>query len=238
MSAFFLFPFAFKGAGDRGKAMRLIIIGCEYAGKSTLAAGVRAWAEGALGGLTSSFHDHFVFPDGEASSEEQEQLMVLVPSLKEKYQRYLIHYHFHPDFYSDNDHCLVGFYYSEAVYAPLYYGYGRPGEYSDRARMVRAWDHQVMAAAPDTVLVLTKASPEVIRGPMAAYPERISVLQEKDVELVLQRFDEFYAGSLIRRRFTLDTSTASEEETLAEFVRNMEKHFSPIDRLRMVTRKG
>ena len=184
--------------------MRLIIIGCEFAGKSTLAARIREWGEEAFRGITSSFHDHFVFPDEEASEEEQKQMTAMVPSLKEKYQRYMINYHLNPAFYSDNDHCLIGFYYSEAVYAPLYYGYGRKGEYADRAKMVRSWDHEVMHIAPDTVLVLMKASPEVIRRRMAAHPERKSILQEKDIEFVLKRFDELFTGSLIRRRFTLE----------------------------------
>lgn len=60
--------------------MRLIIIGCEFTGKSTLAAGIKAWGEASLGGITSSFHDHFVFPDEEANAEEQKQMMDMVPS--------------------------------------------------------------------------------------------------------------------------------------------------------------
>jgi thymidylate kinase len=216
--------------------MRLIIIGCEFSGKSTLAARIKEWGEEAFGGLTSSFHDHFVFPDAEANAEEQKQLMDLVPSLKEKYQRYMINYHFNPAFYSDNDHCMVGFYYSEAVYAPLYYEYGRPGEYADRAQMARTCDHEVMQIAPDTVLVLMKASPEVIKQRIAAHPETKSVLQEKDVEFVLNRFDELFSGSLIRRKFELDTSTSSIDDTFAEFLKKMEPHFTTIDRLRMLTR--
>ena len=215
--------------------MRLIIIGCEFVGKSTLAARIKAWGEEALGGLTSSFHDHFVFPDEEANEEEQKQLMAMVPSLKEKYQRYMINYHFHPAFYSDNDHCTVGFYYSEAVYAPLYYEYGGPGAYADRAKMVRAWDHEVMQIAPDTVLVLMKASPEVIRQRMVKLSERKTILQEKDIEFVLQRFDELFDGSLIRKKFTLDTSANTIEETFAEFLPKMAPHFTQTDRLRMLT---
>ena len=224
--------------------MRLIIIGCEFAGKSTLAVRITEWSEEVLGARVG-FHDHFVFPDEEANQEEQKQLMAMVPSLKEKYQRYMINYHFNPAFYSDNDHCVVGFYYSEAVYAPLYYEYGREGEYADRVRMVNAWDHEVMQIAPDTVLVLMKASPEVIKQRMAAQVEHKSVpslrsragLQEKDIEFVLKRFDELFSGTLIRRKFTLDTSAASIEETFAEFLNNMAPHFTQIDRLRMLTHK-
>jgi len=215
--------------------MRLIIIGCEFAGKSTLAASIKTWGAEALGGITSSFHDHFVFPDEEANEEEQKQLMAMVPSLKEKYQRYMINYHFHPAFYGDNDHCTVGYYYSEAVYAPLYYEYGRPGEYADRAKMVRALDHEVMQVAPDTTLILMKASPEVIRQRMAALSERKTVLQEKVIEFVLERFDDLFDGTLIRRKFTLDTSATSIEETFADFLKKIEPHLTQIDRLRMLT---
>ncbi len=217
--------------------MRLIIIGCEYAGKSTLAAQIRVWGQETLGG-TIPFHDHFVFPDEEASKEEQQQLLALVPSLKEKYQRYMIDYHFGTGFYSDNDHCLIGFYYSEAVYAPLYYGYGGPGEYADRVTMAKALDHKVMQVADDTVLVLLRASPEVIRERMAADPDHRSVLQEKDIELVLKRFEELFAASLIRRQFALETTTASIEETFAEFLSNIEGYLTQADRLRILTHQN
>jgi len=49
-------------------------------------------------------------------------------------------------------------------------------------------------------------------------PHQNAVLQEKDIELVLQRFEEEYWDSLIRRRFSIDTSTATVEESLNEFV--------------------
>ena len=41
--------------------MNLVFVGCEYTGKSTLAAEVMKWAEETLGG-TSHFHDHFSIP--------------------------------------------------------------------------------------------------------------------------------------------------------------------------------
>lgn len=55
--------------------------------------------------------------------------------------------------------------------------------------MVGAWDREVMQIAPDTVLVLMN-KPMVIRKRMASHPERKSVLQTKDIEFVLKRFDE------------------------------------------------
>ena len=40
------------------------------------------------------------------------------------FQRYVIEYHLGTSFYEYPDHGLVGFHIEEAVYAPLYYGYG------------------------------------------------------------------------------------------------------------------
>lgn len=40
--------------------MRLIIIGCEQAGKATLSAGIRDWLLETMGTCETSFHDHFL----------------------------------------------------------------------------------------------------------------------------------------------------------------------------------
>ena len=44
--------------------MNLIFVGCEYAGKSTIAAEVLEWAKRTLGG-SSHFHDHMSVPSSE-----------------------------------------------------------------------------------------------------------------------------------------------------------------------------
>ena len=159
-------------------------------------------------GSSRTFHDHFSLPCNEFPVEEQEQLLALSPRLKEMFQRYMMNYHFHSAFYSDPDHNLVGFHLEEAVYAPLYYGYGGRGEYGDRAALARAFDEEVMQHAPDTVLVLLRARPEVIAQRMREQPHERPVVQEKDIEHVLQRFEEEYRDSLIRKKFALDTSDA------------------------------
>ena len=127
--------------------MRLILVGCEYAGKTTLAGEIVDWIERTFGS-SRTFHDHFSLPCNEFPVEEQEQLLALSPRLKEMFQRYMMNYHFHSAFYSDPDHNLVGFHLEEAVYAPLYYGYGGRGEYGDRAALARAFDEEVMQHAP------------------------------------------------------------------------------------------
>ena len=42
--------------------MNLIIIGCEYAGKTPLGKRIEAWIESAMGKPLIGFHDHFTIP--------------------------------------------------------------------------------------------------------------------------------------------------------------------------------
>jgi hypothetical protein len=222
--------------------MRIIMIGCEYAGKTTLTAEISRWLERNLGRPQFGqymWHDHFVFPFAEGEGEQVEtetaHILAMPPSLLEKYSRYMIHYHL--VFYQDSHHLVVNWYYGDAVYAPLYYGYGEPDGYADRGLMARSYDAKVMQEAPDSVLILVKASPDVIRRRMAQGPRPQCPLQEQDVELVLQRFEEEFKRSGIRRRFTLDTSSATVAETLQTFVKEMEPHLTADDRLAMLTHR-
>jgi hypothetical protein len=91
-----------------------------------------------------------------------------------------------------------------------------------------------MEMAPDTVLVLVKASPEVIRQRRAESPHPREILKDADVETVLRRFEEEYQRSGLRRRFVLDTTTATVEETFQEFLRKMEPHLTQEDRLALL----
>lgn len=59
------------------------------------------------------------------------------------------------------------------------------------------------------------------------------ILKAKDVELVLDRFEEEYADSLIYHRFALDTSKSSATETFQEFLRQMKPHLTDVDRARI-----
>jgi len=222
--------------------MRLIVIGCEYAGKSTLAQNIRRWSQETMGSFTSSFHDHFVLPFKEGSTPEAEeqaqQILHMNRALLERHVDYMMHYHMSSSFYQANDHCVVNWYFGEAVYAPMYYGYGGAGQYADRRVMARYYDSQVMAVAPDTVLILLKASPHVLRQRMELEPCPQCPLKAQDIELVVQRFEEEYEASLIRQRFTLDTSSASAEETLQEFVRCIAPTLNMNDKLRILAQQA
>ena len=212
--------------------MRLIIIGCEYAGKTTLAEGITRWVAQTMG-VTQDWHDHFVMPfdEGKGRAIEQGDMR---PTLLEAHMRYMIDYH-SGGFSANTDHWLIDWYYGDAVYAPLYYGYGGRGEYADRRAMARSYDAKVKQMAPDTVLVLMKASAEVIRRRMRENPRSRNPFKAQDVELVLERFEEEYGNSLIQRRFTLNTTDASAAEVLDEFLAKMEPHLTSTDRLRIMS---
>ena len=219
--------------------MNLVFVGCEYAGKSTQAAEVMEWAERTLGG-TSHFHDHFSVPSSELSPEAAESAKNAHPQFLEMLQRFSLTYHLDPSFYGSPDHTLLGYVIEEAVYAPLYYGYGGPDSQSpqrspegQRTEMARSFESEMLAKAPGTVLVLVKAEPEVIRRRMREAPHTHPIVRDQDVEQVLARFEEEFEASLIQRRMVIDTSAATVAQTLAEFVEGYEPFMSPEDRQRL-----
>ena len=59
--------------------MKLILVGCEYAGKTTLANAIVGWIERTFGS-SRTFHDHFSLPCNEFPVEEQEQLLGSQPA--------------------------------------------------------------------------------------------------------------------------------------------------------------
>ena len=221
--------------------MRLILTGCEYAGTTTLVNNICDWLERAMG-TPASPHDHFKFPDlshASLTTEEQQQLLGLSPLLKEQYQRYHVDYHVGDQFYREAaHHIVVGLHFDEAVYAPLYYGYGGVGAPFDRRLLARQVESRLMEVAPDTVVVLVKASPEVIAQRMREAPHPHNLVREEDVEAVLARFEDEYNQSVLRHKFELDTSESTPEETLAEFQRQVAPYLSDGDRLRLLLHGG
>ncbi len=224
--------------------MKLIVTGCEHVGKTTLADGVSRWLADATG-YSRSFHDHFTIPSPEIAGEDRELFMQMSPAFKERFQRYQIDYHSGGAFLSDADHMLVGYHIEEAVFAPLYYGYGGPGQYAERSSFARHVEQKIMEDAPDTILVLLTARPEVIKKRTSRDPmprdqkgRRPGLLQEEHVEEALKRFEEEFAASLIRKKFVIDNSDLSPEETLSEFVWKVRKFLSHEDRTRIIARQA
>ena len=234
--------------------MRLILIGCEYTGKATLAADLSRWMIEKMGVSLVRWHDHFIVPrldqhtiitaDGSDAvigkdeqdlntDEDEEQIMSLRPNVLEQLQRHNIWRHMHPGLIGADDVLFINFYYAEAVYAPLYYGYGAPGSFADRTARAREWDAELLAHAPDMVLVLLTADPATVSRRLSEHPRARGILKEQDVPLVLDRFREEHEASLIERKFVLDTTDADPQETLGNFVENVRPHLSETDLRRM-----
>ena len=237
--------------------MNIIMAGCEFAGKTTLADLIVEWCAHNLGS-SSHFHDHFTIPSSELTGQASGEYKAAHPQIKEMLQRFMISYHVSESFYSNADHNLMGAHIEEAVYAPLYYGYGgkdsgaptRSPE-GQRTELARHYEEEILERAPEVVLVLVEASPEVIRERMRTnvFPDAETtaaqqrskpfgeptrgVVREEDVALVLDRFREEFAASLIRNKMLLDTTSAAPQETLAEFVERMVPFFTGADRERM-----
>ena len=239
--------------------MRLLLIGCEYSGKTTLAVRISRWMIDAMGVPFVRWHNHYVAPcldrhmvvwaddsagarcpgkqeDEEFDDDELDQLMALKPSLLEQFTRHLIWRHLHPDMYREPDVMTIDGHYADAVYAPIYYGYGEPGSFADRTERARAWDAEMLSAAPDTVLVLVTAAADTIRRRLRASPRPRGILKADDVSLVLARFDEEYESSLVARRFTLDTTEPTADEILNEFVEGVQPYLTQDDVTRMAGR--
>ena len=53
--------------------MNLILVGCEYVGKTTLADQIVLWTE-RVTGAKSSFHDHFGFPPSGSTPPKQRSI--------------------------------------------------------------------------------------------------------------------------------------------------------------------
>ena len=227
--------------------MKLILIGCEYAGTTTLALAIDEWMQETTGTGFRIIHDHWKIPHTSGhlptdtshflDEEEQQQILSLSPKLKEMHQRHSLYYHT-PHGPDDNNKLIIGYHFDDGIYGPLYFEYGRPSDPEDRRAVGRQVEKTMLAMAPETVLVLVKASADVIRRRMKEDPHPNGVLKEQDIEFVIDRFDEEYKYSLISKKFTLDTGTATVKVAMAEFASKIKPHLSDVDRSRLLAHQA
>jgi len=219
--------------------MRLILVGCEYSGTTTLANAISVCAEKSMG-ANLTIHDHFKYPyllHEEMTDAEAEQMLALPSHIKAPMQFHMMSYHTMPAVLEKQDYILVGLHIDEAVYAPLYKGYGMSWRVPDAGAIARYTDTHIMTSVPDILMVLVKASPEVIAQRMKENPRKYSPLLVKDIDFVLKRFREEFEKSLLPNKFVLETSSSTVRETLADFVRLVEPFLEETDRLRMQLHK-
>ena len=228
--------------------MRLIVIGCEYSGTTTIANAICGWAKDAMGARIEP-HDHFKFPHiacypqgapaPPLTDEEQRQVLALSPKLKEMLQRQDLVYHY-PVAAQEPDWVMVGYHIEDAVYGPIYFGYGLEDEPhgGPRTRYARTTEMYLKTRAPEPALVLVTASPDVIATRMRENSHTNGVLRAEDIGRVLRRFQEEYDSSLLRTKLTLDTSTTTVYQTIEEFKRKYQPFISDDDRQRILTSRA
>lgn len=226
--------------------MKLMLIGCEYSGTTTLALAINNWAQKTLGRDFGIIHDHWKIPhiSGHDPTEsslfltevEQQQILALSPRLKQSIQRHSLSYHT-PSVPNDRNVMNVGHMFDDSIYGALYFEYERLIGDVDRSNFIRHLETQMIKNAPETVLVLLRASPDVIRRRMKEKPHPRGVLHEKDIESVLDSFQYEFRHTMFEHKFDIDTSTSTMDETLAEFVGKIEPHLTENDRSRMAVRQ-
>lgn len=223
--------------------MYLILIGCEYAGTTTLAHAINDWTDESLGTQFKLIHDHFKLPDTkphgpELTPEDIAAFQQLSPRLTEVIQRHNLYYHTPWASGSEDNYMGIGLYIEELIYSREYYGYGGPGQDGDRAVIARTLEQRVLQFRPDAILVLVHAAPDVIRKRMAESPHPYPVVPVQDIERISQRFEEEYENSLLRHKLKLDTSTATVAESVAEFADKVLPYLTQSDLLRLTLRQG
>jgi hypothetical protein len=203
--------------------MRLVVIGSEYTGKTTLIDALMEWGD--RHGTHHHLDDHFSIPDRQFLSEADARAMLTVPPvIKERFQRFQIYYHVHV--LQEHADCLLGgFHIEEAIYGRRYY-------YPNDVFSV-SYLRRVESLLPaDTILLLLKASPEVIRRRMESAPHEYQIVPSSDVEAVSAEFEAEYRLSWIGQKLTIDTSELTPSQLLAAFQEGIVPHLDTRDLLR------
>ncbi|MFT5366794.1 MAG: thymidylate kinase [Candidatus Latescibacterota bacterium] len=190
--------------------MRVIIVGTEYTGKSTLANALQQW--GMECGIRHHMDDHFSVPDQQTLKDPVDQkAMTEVPeSIMERFQRFQIAYHVR--LINKYEHIiLTGFHTEEAVYGQRYYypGLARPIEHP------QSWEQDM---PKDTILVLLNTNADVIKQRMQNDPHEYNIVPESDIEACQEAFQEEFRKSLFKKKFQIDTSDLDAKSLLQAFL--------------------
>jgi len=193
-----------------GSIMNIIIIGCEYVGKTTLANNLVEW--GKKRDFYFHIDDHFTIPDSSLPKEDRDIMLTLSTHFKERFQRFQAIYHVRV-MNQYRDSLEVGFYFEDTIYGPLYYGY-------DPHMLAVLHGRQLEKELPeDTILVLLTASPEVITKRMDADPHEYQVIKREDIPLLLEKFKEEFLSSGIHAKIEINTDNLNPDQVLKEFMR-------------------
>ncbi|MDP6822519.1 MAG: hypothetical protein QF554_04430 [Dehalococcoidia bacterium] len=221
--------------------MRLLLAGCEYAGTTTVAHAIDDWMSENMGARFSLIHEHWKIPHtsghpDNTTSEEQEWLLQATPKFKEMHQRHSLYYHTQASTYNGGDGMVVGGHIDDAVYAPMYFGYGQKGYSFDRELTMHQVEKTILYFTNDTVVVHITADSDVIRKRMQDDPHENGIVGPDDVDKVKGRFEELVAWSLLGNKISIDNSGAL-VDTMAQFVDKIEPYLTDSDRTRILAHK-
>lgn len=220
--------------------MQLILAGCEYVGTTTIAHAIDDWMAAKMGARFTLIHDHWKIPHtsghpDDTTAEEQDLLLLASPKMKEMHQRHSLYYHVQPGSFNA-DHMMIGAHIEDAVYGPMYFGYGQKGAAHDRELVIHQVERSIMRFTESTVVVHVTAATDVIERRMQDDRHAHQVIGDNDVEAVKSRFSELVEWSLLGRKITIDNS-GSLAETMAEFEQKIEPHLTDSDRSRMLAHR-
>ena len=221
--------------------MRLILVGCEYVGTTRLAHAIDDWMASSMGVRFSLIHDHWKIPHtsghpDDSTPEEQAWLLKATPKFKEMHQRHSLYYHSggqaHANGSSKPDGMVIGGAIEDAVYGPMFFGYGGKDHRLNREVVMHQWERTILHFAEDTVLVHVTADSDVIKQRMADDPHENMIISAGDIEKVKDRFAELVDWSLLGNKIVIDNSGPM-EDTMSTFVRKIELFLTDFDRSRM-----
>ena len=182
-------------------------------------------------------HDHWKIPHtsghpDDSTPEEQAWLLKATPKFKEMHQRHSLYYHAQRPNINNPDGMIIGGAIEDAVYGPMFFGYGDKDHRLNREVVMHQWESTILSFTQDTVLVHVTADSDVIEQRMADDPHENMIISAGDIEKVKDRFAELVDWSLLANKIVIDNS-GSMEETMSVFVRKIEPFLTDFDRSRM-----
>ena len=158
--------------------------------------------------------------------------MKATPKFKEMHQRHSLYYHAQRPNIKNPDGMIIGGAIEDAVYGPMFFGYGGKDHPLNREVVMHQWESTILSFTQDTVLVHVTADRDVIEQRMADDPHENMIISAGDIEKVKDRFAELVDWSLLPNKIVIDNS-GSMEETMSVFVRKIEPFLTDFDRSRM-----
>ena len=198
--------------------MRYIIVGIEYAGKTTMTNLLSQYYR--RRGRIVHGDDHFSIPDSTLSADSQKLAVRFPNDVKERNQRMQIHYHVEILRNYENVF-VVGWHIEEAIYSDFYGDEPDSHYYPDyKYQFQRKYEVLVLEARlPDIVLIEMTAADNTIRERMFSDPHEFQIIRDKDISDIKRRFTEECDNSLFKsRRIVLDTTGKSPRESLDELL--------------------